>query len=65
MDAGGGWAEVGGLVLEVVGLSYLVEVGADTTLPILAEICGMSVCFLSCWEARGWAYGCAVSVDCA
>ena len=59
------WVEVGGLVLEVVGLSYLVEVGADTTLPILAEICGISVCFLLFWEARGWAYGCAVSVDCA
>jgi len=44
-------------------LVYLVEVGADTTLPVLAEIWTGSVVRSEGVGGR-WTYGCAGSVDC-
>lgn len=46
-----------------LGLVYLIKMGADTTLPVLAEIWMGSVVCGEAIRVR-WAYGCAGFVDC-
>ena len=46
------------------GAKYLVEVGADTTLPVLAEIYNPSVRSVGSGSCSA-AYGCAGSAGCA
>ena len=42
---------------------YLVEVGANTTLPVLAEVCTLSISGVIKVVVVGVAHGCAGSAD--